>query len=87
MVKLPAETATVPALPDAKVLELISPPLTIEAWPATVTCTEPAFPVEPRFALLAIPVKYDEPFPSMAKAPAETVTDPALPDALVPEMI
>ena len=78
MVKLPAETATVPALPDAKVSELITPPLTIEACPPTVTFTEPAFP-EPAKVSVAIPVLI--PCPSIVKLPAETDTVPALPVA------
>jgi hypothetical protein len=85
MLKVPAETAIVPALPDPKVSELIFPPPTIEACPTTVTCTEPAFP-EPPMESVAIPVTRS-PCPSIVKLPAETATVPALPGPKVREAI
>src|SRR5205807_6192290 len=52
MMMLPALTVTVPASPNEKVLELISPPLSTDRLPVAVTLIVPAFPLLPEKALL-----------------------------------
>src|SRR6266446_2210596 len=88
MMMLPPLTVTVPASPDEKVLELISPPLNTDRLPVAVTLIVPAFPLLPEKALLKMPVGlWVLPWLSMMMLPALTVTVPASPDEKVLEEI
>src|SRR6266566_4979121 len=87
MMMLPALTATAPAWPDEKVLELIWPPLSTDRLPVAVALIVPAFPL-PKTASLKMPVGlWVLPWLSMVMPPVFTVTAPASPDEKVLEVI
>src|SRR5256714_12921260 len=85
MMMLAALTFTDPAFPLAKVLELISPPLSTDRLPVAVTLIVPAFPLLPEMAALKASLKMPVgrwvlPWLSMMMLPALTVMVPASPD-------
>src|SRR6266550_1606937 len=87
MMMLPALTATAPASPDEKVLELIWPPLSTDRLPVAVALIVPAFPL-PKTASLKMPVGlWVLPWLSMVMPPVFTVTVPASPEEKVLELI
>ena len=83
----PTSRITSPALPVAKVPELICAPFASVVVPLVVTVTRPASPPDPAHRELAMPVKTGELPPSMRSEAAFTETLPALPAESVSVLI